>query len=221
MKDGDFVNIEFTGRIKGSQDIFDTTDGEKAKTAGIYNEKTNYGPIPIVVGARQLIPGLEDAVKEMNVGEKKTVEIPPEKAFGSKNPDMVKLVPMSVFKDNKTDPSPGKIVDFNGLRGMVMNVDGGRVKIDFNHPLADKVIEYDIEIKDEITGNVERVSAVVRYTTGIKSDDVSANITDNTASIEIKNYDFPKRAKKDMADMIMKWISGISKVNFVDVFEKI
>ncbi len=221
MKDGDFVNIEFTGRIKGSEDIFDTTDGEKAKSAGIYNEKTNYGPIPIIVGAKQLILGLEDAVKEMSIGEKKTVDIPPEKAFGSKNPDMVKLMPMSVFKDSKMDPSPGKIVDFNGMRGMVMNIDGGRVKIDFNHPLADKVIEYDIEIKDEITDSVEKVRAVVRYSTGIKSDDVSAGIKDNATSIEIKNYDFPKRAKKDMADMIIKWVNGISRVNFVDVFEKI
>ena len=220
MKDGDFVNIEFTGRIKDTDEVFDTTSEEMAKLAGIFNPKANYGLVPIIVGANQVIPGLEDAVKEMNVGEKKKVVITPEKAFGEKNPDLIKLIPMSVFKDNGIEPSPDKVVNFNELQGRIITIDGGRVKVDFNHPLASKTIEYEVEIKDEIKENDQKVKAVVRYFTGIKYDESDVTLSGSEASINIQKSDFPRQLKQTIADMIMKWVDGISKVSFVDTFEK-
>ncbi len=220
MKEGDFVSIEFTGRVKDTDEVFDTTSEEMAKLAGIYNEKTNYGPIPIIIGARQLIPGLEDAVKEMNVGEKKKVGMTPEKAFGEKNPELVKLLPMSVFKDNRMEPSHGRMVNFNGLQGRILSVDGGRVKVDFNHPLASKRIEYEVEIKEEIKENGQKVRSVVRYFTGIKYEDSETVVNGSECSVAVSKFDIPKQVKQHIADTIMKWVDGVSKVNFIDTFEK-
>lgn len=220
MKEGDFVNIEFTGRIKDTDEVFDTTNEEMAKLAGIHNEKTNYGPIPIIVGANQLLPGLENAVKEMSIGEKKKVELEPERAFGVKNPEMVKLLPMSVFRDNKLEPSLGRLVDFNGLKGMIVSADGGRVKVDFNHPLAGKRIEYEVEIKDEIKENDQKIKSVVRYFTGIKYEDSNILLNGNETTIQIEKFDFPRQVKQNIADTVMKWVDGISKVNFMDTFQK-
>lgn len=220
MKEGDFVSIEFTGRIKDTDEVFDTTSEEMAKLAGIYNEKTNYGPIPIIIGARQLIPGLEDAVKELNVGEKKKVNLASDKAFGEKNPELIKLLPMSVFKDNKMEPSPGRMVNFNGLQGKILSIDGGRVKVDFNHPLAGKAIEYEVEIKEEILESNDKIKSAVRYFTGIKYEDANVTVNDSEATINAQKFDFPKQVKQGIADTIMKWVDGIAKVNFVDTFEK-
>ncbi|MBI1978547.1 MAG: FKBP-type peptidyl-prolyl cis-trans isomerase [Candidatus Aenigmarchaeota archaeon] len=220
MKEGDFVSIEFTGRIKDTDEVFDTTSEEMAKLAGIYNEKTNYGPIPIIIGARQLIPGLEDAVKELNVGEKKKVNLASDKAFGEKNPELIKLLPMSVFKDNKMEPSPGRMVNFNGLQGKILSIDGGRVKVDFNHPLAGKAIEYEVEIKEEILESNDKIKSAVRYFTGIKYEDANVTVNGSEATINAQKFDFPKQVKQGIADTIMKWVDGIAKVNFVDTFEK-
>ena len=191
-----------------------------AKLAGIFNEKTNYGPVPIIIGARQLIPGLEDAVKELNVGEKKKVELTSDKAFGEKNPELIKLLPMSVFKDNRMEPSPGRMVNFNGLQGRILSVDGGRVKVDFNHPLASKTVEYEVEIKEEIREIDQKVKSVVRYFTGIKYEDSEAVVNGNECSIVISKFDFPKQLRQNIADTIMKWGDGMAKVSFIDTFEK-
>lgn len=220
MKDGDFVNIEFTGRIGGTDQIFDTTSEEMAKLAGVFNQKANYGPIPVIVGAGQVIPGMEDAIKEMGVGEKKKVEISPDKAFGERNSELVKLLPMSLFKDSKMEPETGRTVNFNGLEGVILSVDGGRVKVDFNHPLAGKNIEYEIEIKDEIKENSQQVKATVRYFTGMKYDDCNVSMNDGSASINMSKFDLPRQVKQNIADAILKWVHGVSKVIFSDIFEK-
>ncbi|MBU5536982.1 MAG: FKBP-type peptidyl-prolyl cis-trans isomerase [Candidatus Aenigmatarchaeota archaeon] len=220
MKEGDFVNIELTGRIKDTGEVFDTTSEEMAKLAGIYDEKTNYGPIPIIVGAHQLIPGLEDEIKEMNVSEKKKVELTPDKAFGERNPKLIKVLSMSIFKESQAEPSPGKIVNFNGVQGRILSVDGGRVIVDFNHPLASKTIEYDVEIKEEINEINEKIKSTVRYFTGIKKDDSQVTVNGSETTINVPKFDIPKHIKQNIADTIMKWIDGISKVSFVDVFEK-
>ncbi len=220
MKDGDFVNIEFTGKIKDTDEVFDTTSEEMAKIAGIYNQKASYGPVPITVGANQVIPGLEDAIKEMSVGEKKKVEVTPERAFGERNSELVKLIPMSVFKGNQINPSPGRVVNFNGLQGKILTIDGGRVKVDFNHPLAGKTIEYEIEIKDEIKESNQKIKAIARYFTGAKYEDSDITLNGNETTINVQKFDLPKQLKQNIADTIMKWVDGISKVSFVDVFEK-
>ncbi len=220
MKEGDFVEIDFTGRVKDTDEVFDTTSEEMAKLAGVYNEKTNYGPIPIIIGASQVIPGLEEAIKEMNIGDKKKVEMAPEKAFGEKNPELVKLLPMSAFKENRLEPSPGRVVNFNGLQGRILTVDGGRIKVDFNHPLAGKTIEYEVELKNEIKENNQKIKSVIRYFTGIKYEDTGVMLNGDETTINIQKFDFPKQLKQNIADTIMKWVDGISRINFVDTFEK-
>ena len=63
MKEGDFVRIDYVGRIKGSGEIFDLTKEDVARKNGIYNPNMNYKPVPIIIGARMVIKGLEDALK--------------------------------------------------------------------------------------------------------------------------------------------------------------
>ncbi len=220
MKEKDFVYISFTGRTKDTDEIFDTTDEENAKLAGIHDPKTKYHPIPVIVGANQVIPGLEDAIREMNVGEKKKVTLTSDKAFGGKNPELVRLLPMSIFKDNNLQPAVGRTVNLNGVNGRILSIDGGRVKVDFNHPLAGREIEYDLEIKNQVTDDDEKIQSVVKYYTSINNDEFESRKSENQATINMKKVDLPKQVRKTIADTIMKWVDGISKVVFEDVFEK-
>src|SRR3989344_2276698 len=80
MKKGDFVKISYTGKLETGE-IFDLTDAETAKKEGIYSSKIAYGDLPIIVGANFMIKGLDNALLDLNVGDKKDIEIKPEDGF--------------------------------------------------------------------------------------------------------------------------------------------
>lgn len=220
MKEGDFVYIEFIGRIKDTGEIFDLTNEELAKKEGVYNQNAKYVPVPVVVGANFVLKGLDEALLSMNVGEKKTVEMPVEKAFGERKAELIKLIPMSTFREQNVDPNPGGYVTINGLNGRVISNDGGRVKVDFNHPLAGKKLEYEVEIKEEIKDDNQRAIAVVNYYTGLDKENIESKIIEKTAEIKLKGgVEIPNRLKETIANSITKWV-GMDKIRFVYEYEK-
>jgi len=139
LEDGAFALVEYSIRVKDGE-LIDTTSEEEAKKAGIYDAKERYGPRLVIVGEGRLIKGLEEAIKQLNEGEEKEVEIPPEKAFGKRDPSKIKIIPRSQFIRSGVAPEPGKVVEINGQIAIVRNVSGGRVVVDFNHPLAGKTL---------------------------------------------------------------------------------
>jgi len=217
MKSGDFVYIDYTARINDSGEVFDTTKEDVARKEGIFNERVKYGPLPLIIDAGFTIAGLNEAIKEMNVGEKKKVLIPPEKAFGERNEELVKLIPEARFKEQDVDAIPGSYVMVNNLRGKIISVDGGRVKVDFNHPLAGKTLEYEIEIVKKVEEKEEKVRAIVDYFTGL--EDVNVKISEKEVEVEAK-AEIEGRIKAAIASQIIKWIEGIETVKFIDVFRK-
>lgn len=218
MKAGDFVEVDYVGRIKETGQVFDLTREDVAKAEGVYNPKTQYGSVVLIVGSEFLIRGLDKALRKMEVGAKEKVEIPPEGAFGEKNSDLVKLIPLAKFKEQNLDPVPGAVVNIGAMKGTIASVSGGRVKVDFNHPLAGKTLEYDIEIKSQITGKKERIAAVVKYFTGIS--DVGVTVNKKEVEIEIKKrVDVTRPVKIMVAKTAVKWCD-MDGVKFVETFEK-
>jgi peptidylprolyl isomerase len=140
LKDGDFALVEYTLKVKGTDEVIDTTSEEEAKKANIYDDKERYGPRLVIVGEKRLIEGLEEAIKELEEGQEKEVEIPPEKAFGKRDASKIKTIPLAKFLQSNVRPEPGKIVEINGQLAIIRNVSGGRVIVDFNHPLAGKTL---------------------------------------------------------------------------------
>jgi len=218
MKTGDFVEVDYVGRMKDTGEIFDLTKEDVAKKENVYNPKVSYKSVVLIVGAGFIIKGLDEALQEMKVGEKKKIEIPPEKAFGGRQEELVKLVPLSKFKEQEQKPSPGAVISVGNMRGKIASVDGGRVKIDFNHPLAGKTLEYDIELKSLVEKQEDRIKAIVAYFTGLETVGVSFN--GKEAEIEIKkDVDIVRAVKSMIAETAIKWC-GVDKVKFVEIFEK-
>jgi len=217
MKDGDFVQVDYVGRVKGTNDIFDLTKEDVAKKENVYNPKITYKPVTLIVGGGFILRGLDEALKDMKVGERKTFEVVPDKAFGDRRDDMVKPLPLARFKEQNIDPFPGAVINIGELRGRIMSVDGGRVKVDFNHPLAGKTLEYDLEIKALVEKQDEKVKSIVFYFTGI--DEADVKIADGVAEISVlKDVDVVRPVKSVIAENAMKWCS-LSKVKFVETFE--
>lgn len=218
MKAGDFVIVDYTGRVKEGGEIFDTTNEELAKKEGVYNTNVRYKPVTLIIDGGFIIPGLNEALKKMEVGKKKKVELGPRDAFGERREELVKLIPLARFKEQNLDPVPGNIVTVNRLHGKISSVSGGRVKVDFNHPLAGKALVYEIEIKGKVDEEKEKIKAVFNYFTGV--EDVDVKLSGKSVELMIKKgADVSWVVKGRIADTIIKWV-GYKKIKFVDVFEE-
>ncbi len=218
MKPGDFVEVDYVGRVKETGEVFDLTKEDVAKKENVYNPNAKYGPVVLIVGADFILKGLDEALQKMEVGESKKIEIPPEKAFGERREELVKIIPSARFKEQNLTPTPGAIVNIGVMKGTIVSVSGGRVKVDFNHPLAGKTLVYDLEIKSQIKDPNEKVKAVVKYFTGI--DEVDVAIQEREVEINIKKQvDVTRPIKSMIADAVIKWCD-VDKVKFAEVFEK-
>lgn len=221
MNSGDFVSINYIGRVKDTGEIFDLTYEDVAKKEDVFDSKIKYGPVTIVIDGGFLLKGLNDAIKEMKVGEKKKIELAADKAFGERKSELISLVPESKFKGQDIDVHPGSVVNADKLQGRVLSMDGGRVRIDFNHPLAGKTLVYEIEVVGEVKEDVDKIKSIVFYFVGIDKDDIEVRLKEKEAEIEFKKkYDLHSKAKALVAGAIMKWVVGIEVVKFVDVYKK-
>ena len=221
MKQGEFVYIDYVGKVKDTGEVFDITNEQAARKEGVWKEGFRYGPVPIVVGADFVLPGLNEALAKMELGESKKIEINPDKAFGERNAEYVKLIPEARFKEQGIDVETGQYVTINRLRGKVLSIDGGRINVDFNHPLAGKILVYDLTVASKIEETAEKVKALIYYFAGIDKDDLKVEIKTKDAEIEFKKrHDIHEEVKEMVAANVLKYVEGLEKVKFVDVFEK-
>lgn len=219
MKKGDFIKIKFTGRIKETGRIFDTNEKETAEKEGIFSERMIYAPVLSIVGENYVIKGVDESFLEHNVGDKYKINVPPEKGFGKRNPSLIKLIPMRFFKREKITPFPGMPVNIDRAIGTVRSVSGGRVIVDFNHPLAGKELIYEIAITEKITDKNEKIESLIMFHTGFVNQDFEIEISDKTLRIKIKK-EMPKILKEKTAKEITNKIKEIEKVEFIETFGK-
>ncbi|MFH1420819.1 MAG: peptidylprolyl isomerase [Candidatus Aenigmatarchaeota archaeon] len=177
MEKGDIVLIEFVARLEDGE-IFDLTSEEIAKKENIYNSRMTYGPVPIILGSELSLPGLEKALTEMKAGEEKDIIISPEDGFGTRNPKLMKIIPEKVFQRKR--PMTGMIVDFSGVKGRIQSTLGGRIRVDFNHPLAGKKLLYHLKIVEHVTETKKKIESILKMFT-ITADELE--VAENKAKI--------------------------------------
>lgn len=163
MEKGDVVRISYTGKLKGSGELFDTTSKETAEKEGAFNPRIDYGPVAVIVGGEMVVEGLDEELKNMEVGEEKKVTVPPERAFGSRDGDLIKTFSEKKFKDQDMTPAPGMRINMGGRMGRILSVNSGRVRIDLNHPLAGKTLEYEVKIEESVDDKEGKVRALGEY----------------------------------------------------------
>ncbi len=218
MKSGDFVLLDYVGRVKDTREIFDLTKEDVAKSEKIFDEKFKYKAVVAIVDGGFMIKGMNEAVKGMNVGEKKTIVIETKDAFGERSANLIRVIPSANFRNQNIDTTPGSYVTINNLRGKIVSSDGGRIKVDFNHPLAGKTLEYEIEVLREVSDMYEKIKSILQYFVHVSDEDVAVNSGEETEIVLKEKVDIPKNMKHEIAETIMKWIKEVKKVKFVDVF---
>ncbi len=121
----------------------------KLENGDVVDSTFDKQPATFRVGDGNLLPGFEVALYGFKAGDKRSLQIAPENAFGQPNPQNVQVMPRSQFQDMEL--SEGLLIIFNDaanaeLPGVVKAFDEQQVTIDFNHPLAGKVLQFDVEI---------------------------------------------------------------------------
>ena len=134
IKNGDNVSVHYTGRLEDGS-VFDTSLAEGRE------------PLTVTLGQGQLIPGFENGLIEMTIGEMKTIEIEPESAYGEVNPQLMSEIPLSQVPEGVQvgDMLQGQN-QFGPVNVTVKEIKEETVVLDMNHPLAGKKLIFDLEV---------------------------------------------------------------------------
>lgn len=186
IKEKDFVEIEYIGRIKETNQIFDLTDENLAKKEKIHNPNAKYGPRIICLGEKQTLEAIDKALLNKETGEKLTIDIKPEEGFGNKDPKLIKIISAEILRKQKINPFPGLQINASGLMGTIRSVTGGRVTVDFNHPLSGKNLTYEIKINRIVDKDDEKLKSLVENMLGLSQKDYTISIESKKAKIKIK-----------------------------------
>ncbi len=161
IKKNDFVEIEFTAKIKDTGEIFDTNKEEEAKKINVDLKENK--PTIICLGHEMFLKSVEDFLIGKKIGENYNIELSPEKAFGKRNPSLIKTMPIKVFKEHNVNPYPGAMFSMDGMIVKIISVSGGRVIADFNNPIAGKTVIYEIKTKKKIIDLKEKINALILF----------------------------------------------------------
>ena len=132
---GDTVSVEYTGTLETGE-TFDTSKGKE--------------PLQFEIGTNQVIKGFEEGVSGMKVGDEKNVKIMPSEGYGERNENYIKELPKSsVPKD--LELKKGMLLIFkreDGMRipGVVTEIKTDTIKVDFNHPLSGKTLNFKMKL---------------------------------------------------------------------------
>src|SRR3989344_7080548 len=211
LKQNDFIEFVFIGRVKATNQIFDLTLVDVAKKEGVFDEQREYKPMAAVLGSGMLIKGFDKALEGKEIGEEFEFDVPPEEAFGQRNPQMVQLVNANKFKEFR--PIPGLQVNVDGVLATVRSVSGGRVTIDFNHPLAGKVLHYWAKVLRKITDLKEKILAVGKI---LALDFSDVLVAENKITIKGKEFGkIDKEVAGHFKEQIAKYVPEAKEKEFV------
>jgi len=198
------VSLSFTGKELLENKVFDTTSENVAKANNIFNPKMKYVPYSIILGEKEFLPLIEKEVEKMSEGEERIVKLSVKDSFGERKADLVRVVPLKVFIDQKIKPVPGLVVGVGDYTGKVQSVSGGRVRVDFNNPLAGREIEYKVKLEKEFKDKKEIAGEFFKkyyaYIPGAKRE-IKENVLYITLSaVEIKNLKNVNNTIQKLAD---------------------
>jgi len=226
LQKGDYVLLDYTILTKDDNRIVQTTNEEIAKQAGIYSPDNIYEPVLVIVGETQLLEPVQEALMKAEEGQELTVEVPPEKGFGERDPKKIRTISIREFYRIGKIPKVGDTVEINGQQARVIDVSSGRVVLDFNHPLAGKTLIVRLKVVKKLEKDEDKIRYLVkRVLPHIKPENISVEILDNGKVVKIRLpvetllIERIGMAKASIAEEIARRFPNVEKVIFEDVIE--
>jgi peptidylprolyl isomerase len=224
LQKGDFILISYTAKVKETNEVFDTTHEDVAKKEHLYKEGKMYEPKLVVVGENWVLKALDDCLTTVEINKPATVEIPPDKGFGQRDPEKIKRVPLKQLLAKDINPVIGAQIEFQGKDAVVRSMGAGRVLLDFNPALAGKTLIYDLTVSKKLESNEEKIGALIhRRVPVVEESNFKITLQDKCLTIDMPEVAFYiegiQIAKRGIALDIQKFIPDLTETKFVETFK--
>ena len=146
LEKGSLILLDYTAKIKDSNEIFETTRVEDVKNNPDFDPNKKYEPRLLGVGEGWVLKGLDEALLQSSIGTPLNIEIPPEKAFGERDPSKVRMIPLRKLGEKANEVSVGDVIELDDRIGIIRFIGSGRVQVDFNHKYAGRTLVYEANI---------------------------------------------------------------------------
>jgi len=221
---GDFILINYTAKVKETNEVFDTTFEETAKTAHLQKEGELYEPKLVVIGEGWVLKSLDESFPNMEIDKESQVEIPPEKAFGPRDSEKVKRVHLRQILEKGINPAVGMRIEFGGKNATIRSIGAGRVLLDFNPPLAGRTLVYDIKINKKIETNDEKIAALIHRRIPVTEIEKFKTIVENNIlTIEMPEDTYylegVQIAKRGISMDIQKFFPDFTATKFIEIYQ--
>lgn len=222
---GDFLLIDYIAKVAETEEVFDTTIEDVSKKEGIHREGAIYEPMLIILGEGWILKALDEAIQNLEVGQTAKIEVPPEKGFGNRDPEKVKMYPLKRFTAQGISPKVGMRVEVDGRMATIRAISGGRVQLDFNPPLAGKTLIYEVTVRKKLETIEEKIRALIhrripqveigKFGLEILEDSVTINVPEEAFYIEGIQV-----IKRGIFLDIQKFFPEKKTVRFIEVFTR-
>lgn len=222
FKKGSLILVDYTSKVKDTNEVFETTLEEEAKKHSIHDHNIKYQPKLISVGESWVLKGFDDALANATAGEQKTVEVPPEKGFGERDKGKVRMIPLRKLGEDAEKVSVGDTIEIDQKKGIIRFIGSGRVQIDFNHRFAGKTILYDFKVVKALETDDDKILGLLKRHMPVEDSKLNFKKSDKTVDItipeEIFRADGLQIIKHFIQTEIFKFIPSLEKVNFVETY---
>lgn len=224
LSKGDYILLDYTVVLKDENKVVETTSETVAREAGIYRPEEVYGPRLVVIGETPLWEPVEGALLSVEEGHDFEVEVPPEKAYGVRDPSKVKIVSIREFHRHGIVPSVGDVVDYEGQRARVVSISGGRVVLDFNHPLAGKAFVVRGRVVKRLSTLEEKATALLKlYIPRVSEDKIKISTEGNIMVVnlppEVLLYERIGGVLLQYASEVSSKFTEVKKIRFIQEVE--
>lgn len=219
---GSLILIDYTAKVKDSEEIFDTTIEEDAKKHSIHEPNVKYQPKLVSIGevSYPVLKGLDEALAKTTVGNKLTVEVTPDKAFGERDSGKVRMIPIRKLGEDAEKVSVGDTIEVDNKRGIIRFIGSGRVQIDYNHRYAGKTILYDVNVVKSLDSPNDKVDGILKNRLPLEDSKITFELKDKEVNItipeEILRVDGLQIMKHFIQLDIFKFVPSLEKVNFIE-----
>ena len=219
---GSLILIDYTAKVKDSDEIFDTTIEEDAKKHSIHEPNVKYQPKLVSIGevSYPVLKGLDEALAKTTVGNKLTVEVTPDKGFGERDSGKVRMIPIRKLGEDAEKVSVGDTIEVDNKRGIIRFIGSGRVQIDYNHRYAGKTILYDVNVVKSLESPNDKVDGILKNRLPLEDSKITFELKDKEVSItipeEILRADGLQIMKHFIQLDIFKFVPSLEKVNFIE-----
>ena len=223
LERGSLILVDYTAKVKDSNEIFETTREEEAKKSELFDPTHKYEPRLISIGEGWVLKVLDEALAAANIGDRINVEITPDKGFGERDPNKVRMVAQRKLGEKADEVRVGDVIEIDHRTGIVRYVGSGRVQVDFNHRFAGRTLMYDVDVVKKVDSDDDKIRSLIKRRLPLDDEKIKINLKGFTLEIELPEETLLAEGlqiiKRAVANDVFKFVPSLKDIKFIESFK--